>query len=190
MSIGDNRPSAAAEMRALDEPQTAKLLEVAMGTPWSVPVLLAAATGLRRGEVLGLRWADVDLEAGKLTVQQTLEETRAGLAFKLPKTAKSRRCIPIPGFAVATLRQHRAEQAKQKLRLGPAYKDHGLVCARTTGEPIRPDVLSHAFVKLVRQTGLPPVRFHDLRHSHASQLLKIGINPKVVSERLGHSTVG
>jgi integrase len=84
-------------MGALDEAQTAQLLVAAKGTPWHVPVLLAVATGLRRGEVLGLRWQDVDLEAGRLTVQQTLEETRSGLAFKPPKTAKSRRCVPIPG---------------------------------------------------------------------------------------------
>ena len=178
------------EMRALDEHQAARLLEVARDTALNVPVLLAVATGLRRGEVLGMRWQDVDLEAGRLTVQQTLEETRAGLAFKAPKTAKSRRCIPMPAFAVTALRQHRADQARVKLRLGPAYRDNGLVCARPTGDPIRPDSLSPAFAKLVRRAGLPAVRFHDLRHSHASQLLKQGVHPKVVSERLGHATVG
>jgi integrase len=178
------------EMRALDENQTARLLAVAEGTPLYAAVLLAVSTGLRRGEILGLRWQDVDLEGGRLTVQQTLEETRAGLAFKLPKTAKSRRCIPVPAFAVAALRQHRVEQAKLKLRLGPAYRDNWLVCARPTGEPIRPNSLSPAFAKLVRRAGLPTIRFHDLRHTHASQLLKIGTNPKIVSERLGHSTVG
>jgi integrase len=96
----------------------------------------------------------------------------------------------LPGFAIAALRQHRAEQAKLRLRLGPGYDDNGLVCARPTGQPIAPDTMSPYFVKLVRRTGLPPVRFHDLRHTHASALLKLGINPKVVSERLGHSTVG
>jgi integrase-like protein len=91
---------------------------------------------------------------------------------------------------VAALRLHRTDQAKVRLWLGPDYRDNGLVFARPTGEPIRPNSLSPAFAKLVQRAGLPQVRYHDLRHSHASQLLKIGTNPKIVSERLGHATVG
>ena len=178
------------EMLALDEAQTARLLSVARSTALYVPILLAASSGLRRGEILGLRWKDLDLATGLLTVQQTLEETRAGLTFKQPKTAKSRRCIPLPAFAVASLKQHRAEQGKVRLRLGPAYSDLDLVCANPLGGPMRPNSLSPAFAKLVRRGGLPSIRFHDLRHGHASQLLKQGVNPKVVSERLGHATVG
>jgi integrase len=178
------------EMPVLDEPQLAKLLELVRGSRLCIPVLLAIATGLRRGEILALRWRNVDLKAGTLAVRQALESTRDGLSFKQPKTQKSRRLVPLPPFAVEALREHRKRQAEERLRIGPAYKDHDLVCAAPDGRPWDPDSFSPAFAKFVRRSGLPPIRFHDLRHSHATLLLKHGIHPKVVSERLGHSTVG
>lgn len=121
---------------------------------------------------------------------QSLEQTREGLRFKYPKTDKSRRAITLPSFVVEILRRHKTEQAKQKLVLGPAYHDHGLVCARPDGPPIPPNTLSTNFATLIRRKKFPHVRFHDLRHSHGTQLLKHGIYPKVVSERPGHSKIG
>ncbi len=177
------------EMRALDEAATAKLLRAASDSRLSLPVLLAVTTGLRRGEILAVRWQDVDLQHSSLAVRQSLEQTRNGLAFKQPKTAKGRRVVALPTLTVEALKQHKVKQATTKLALGAVYQDHDLVCARDDGTPWPPDTFSSAFVGLVRRTSVPRIRFHDLRHTHATQLLRQGIHPKVVSERLGHATV-
>jgi integrase len=178
------------EMRALDEHETASLLSSLGGSRLYMPTLLAVSTGLRRGEILGLRWENVDLAASTLTVVQALEQTKEGLRFKSPKTHRSRRSIALLAMAVEALRSHRAGQAEEKLALGPAYDDHDLVCPRPDGGPWPPDVFSTAFAAFVRRSGMKPFRFHDLRHSHATHLLKAGVHPKVVSERLGHSAIG
>ena len=177
------------EMRALDDAPTAVLLTAAEGTSLHIPVLLAVTTGLRRGEVVGLRWSDVDLDAETLAVRQCVEQTKAGLSFKEPKTAKGRRVVAVPRITTEALRRHKAEQAKQRLLLGPAYHDQGLVCARPDGRIWAPQALSAAFSALAHRLHLP-IGFHGLRHSHATQLLKQGVHPKIVSERLGHATVG
>ena len=178
-------------MCALDDAATAKLLRAATGSRLAIPVTLAVATGLRRGEILALRWKDVDLERASLAVRQSLEQTRSRLcSFKQPKTTKGRRVVALPALAVDALRQHKIEQAKMKLALGGAYEDHDLVCARDDGRPWPPDAFSTAFGGLVRRSEVPAIRFHDLRHTHATQLLRQGVHPKIVSERLGHSTVG
>ena len=178
------------EMRALDEEGTSKLLVAFQRSRLCAPVWLAIMTGMRRGEILGLRWKDVDLEAGQLAVCQSLEETKSGLVFKQPKTQRSRRTIALPQLAVESLRRHKAQQAAERLAIGPGYRDNGLVFAGYEGEPWAPDAFSSAFAAQVRRTGLPHIRFHDLRHTHASQLLRQGVNAKVVSERLGHASVG
>jgi integrase len=178
------------EMAALDEKQTASLLQLARDTPLSIPILLAVTTGLRRGELLALRWEDLDLQAATLAVRRTLEQTHGALTFKQPKTPKSRRVVAVPRLTIDALRSHRSEQAKNRLLLGAAYQDDGLICAKPDGRPVDPRSVSHAFAALIRRSGLRRVRFHDRRHSHATQLLAQGIHPKVVSERLGHSTVG
>ena len=100
------------------------------------------------------------------------------------------RSVALPGVAVQALRRHNIEQAQERLRLGPAHEDNDLVCPRLDGGPWAPDSLSTAFADLIRRSDLPRVRFHDLRHSHATQHLRHGIHPKIVSERLGHSKVG
>lgn len=179
------------EMQVLEETQIGTLLKGAAAKSIYIPILLAVTTGMRRGEILGLRWNDLDLNAGTLAVCQSLEHTRSGgLKFKQPKTRRSRRVVALPGFARDALRKHRALQAKVRLLAGPDYKDNELVCARWDGNPRNPGALTRAFAKLIVDLGLPKIRFHDLRHSHATQLLREGIHPKVVSERLGHSTVG
>lgn len=180
---------AAKELRVLTAEQVDRLLEVAKGTPLSMAILLAVATGMRRGEILALRWQDVDLEAGTISVRRALEQTRAGLRFKEPKTAGSRRVVVLPTFAVEVLRRHRVVQAEQRLRAGPAWEDHDLVVTTPTGRPLVNN-LRRDFRTLLARAGLPPVRFHDLRHSHATWLLAQGVHPKIVSERLGHSQVG
>ncbi len=176
------------EMNILDEAQTGALIGAAESSRIGVTVLLAATTGMRRGEILALRWRDLDLERRTLSVVRTLEETKKGLSFKEPKTERSRRTIMLPQVSVEALRRHRAKQASDRLRAGRAWADHDLVCTDALGEPIRPDYLTHAFTKLVARLGLN-VRFHDLRHSHMSHLLAAGVHPKVASERAGHASV-
>jgi integrase len=178
------------EFRPLDEAQTARLVEAARGSRLFMPTLLAVATGMRRGEVLALRWCDVDFAANALAVCRSLEETREGLSFKQPKTQRGRRRVTLPGFAVDALRRHRTEQAAERLKLGPAYEDNELVCPCPDGRPWVPGSFSAGFIAFCRRRGFERLRFHDLRHGHATQLLQEGIHPKVVSERLGHSTIG
>ncbi len=177
------------EMRALDRRETAKLLAAAQGGRLYVPVLLAVTSGLRRGELLGLRWRDLDLENASLTVRQSLEETGAGLGFKQPKTARSRRRVPLGETTVAALKRQRAAQEQERLALGELYRDQGLVFTRPEGSPLSPAAFSLAFTRLVRKCGLAGTRLHDLRHTHASLLLAQGVHPKIVSERLGHASV-
>jgi len=180
---------ARAPVRTLDEEQTTRLLKTAQGTRLHVPVLVAVMTGLRRGKLLALRWSDMDLEAATLSVTQTLRVTHNGLVFAPPKTGKSRRLLALPPLVVEALREHRRRQLEDRLRLGPVWQEHGLVFPGPDGRPWHPATLSCSFRELCKRAGME-IRFHDLRHSHATQLLKAGVHPKIVNEWLGHSTVG
>jgi integrase len=176
-------------MAILTMEQSARLLEGIEHTRVYGPVLLALATGMRRGEVLALRWKNVDLDRATLRVMESLEQTRAGLRFKAPKTERTR-AITLPAFAVENLRRLKRSQAEELLMLGIRQSGETLVCARADGFPLQPRSLTHQFTYLVsRAKDLPRVRFHDLRHSHATQLLLAGVHPKVAQERLGHSTI-
>lgn len=178
------------EMVTLSPEQSRRLLDVIGHTRVYWPVLLALATGMRRGEVFALRWKHVDLERGSLRVMESLEQTRAsGLRFKSPKTDRTR-VITLPAFAVEELRRLKRQQAEELLTLGVRQSDETLVCARADGEPLQPQSLTHQFTRLMsRIPDLPRVRFHDLRHSHATQLLLAGVHPKVAQERLGHASI-
>jgi integrase len=178
------------EMRALDEAETANLLSLLSASRLYMPVMLAVTTGLRRGEILGLRWSNADLATRTVTVVQSLEQTKEGVRLKSPKTHRGLRSIALPEMVVEALRSHRAKQAEERLALGPAYDDNDLVCPRPGGAPWPPDMFSTAFAAFVRRSRMKAFRFHDLRHTHATQLLKAGVHPKVVSERLGHSAIG
>lgn len=176
-------------MTTLDTEQAAQLLRTIRHTRVYWPALLALATGARRGEVLALRWRNVDLHRGTLSVVESLEQTQSGLRFKAPKTEKVRN-VTLPAFAIDELRRLKLAQAEDLLRLGVRQTGATLLCARADGEPLQPRSLTHEFARLVRQAkDLPRLRFHDLRHSHATQLLAAGVHPKVAQERLGHSTI-
>jgi len=176
------------EMRALTEAETVWLMTAAQGLELATPVLLAVTCGLRRGEVLAVGWRDVDLEAGTLTVRRSLEQTPAGLAFKEPKNRKPR-MIDLPSLMIEELVRRREEAERQRRDLGERLRRDDLVVARPDGSPWRPDSFTPAFRKFLERAGLEGLRFHDLRHTHATQLLRQGVNPKIVSERLGHSSV-
>ncbi len=176
------------EMSALNEAETAWLLEVARGTRFYLPILLAVTSGMRRGEFLGLRWHDIDLQAGILAVRRSVEETKAGVCFKSPK-GKQGRQIALMQTTIDALMDHLRLQAEQRTTAGSAYRNEDLVCSREDGSLWKPSTFTADFKRIAKRAGLK-VRLHDLRHSHASQLLVNGVHPKVVSERLGHSTVG
>jgi integrase len=177
------------EMETYTPEQSAQHLESIKDTRTYWPVLIALATGMRRGEVLALRWKNIDLDRGTLRVMQSLEQTKNGLRFKDTKTGKAR-AIVLPTYAVEELRRHKREQAEELLKLGIRQTGENLVCCREDGEPLQPRSLTHHFTMLRKRTnGLPKLRFHDLRHTHATQLLADGVHPKVAQERLGHSTI-
>jgi integrase len=151
--------------------------------------VLANLLGLRRAEVLGLRWDDVDLDAERLQVTQTLQRVEGSLQLLPPKTRHCRRTVPLPPPCVEALRQHRARQDREHLALGPAWTDSGLVFTTTIGTPIEPDNLRRSWDKVREATGDPQARFHDLRHTCVSLLLDAGSPPHVVREIVGHSAI-
>jgi integrase len=151
---------------------------------------LAAMTGLRRGELCGLRWADVDLDAGRLVVRRTITTVDHEPVEGDVKTARSRRGVDLDEETVRVVRQHQTGQLEQRVLMGAGYTDRDLVFAAPDGAPWNPDSIGRAFARAVARTELPRIRLHDLRHSHATHLLAAGQNPKLVSDRLGHATVG
>lgn len=176
------------EMQALDEAHTVWLFEAARGTRLYGPILFTATTGVRRGEVLGVQWADMDLDCGTVSIRRSVQQTRqGGVVFKVPKNNKPR-VIDMPALLVEALREHRADQQRSQALQGDAWEDRGLVFPREDGSIWKPEQFSDAYFAFTRKIGVR-VRFHDLRHSHASQLLRQGVPVKVVSERLGHSDV-
>lgn len=150
---------------------------------------------MRRGELLGLKWQDIDLEQGTLQVRRILTRIPTKLPGKgfeeaEPKTDKGRRSIVLPSFAVEALRQHRLRQREAKLKAGLAWQDHGYVFCTPIGTHLNPtrDVLD-VLKSFLKQAGLPDIRFHDLRHSSATMLLGMKVHPKIVQEILGHSQI-
>src|SRR5262249_1188139 len=145
--------------------------------------------GLRRGEIAALQWKHVDLEHRQIAVVHSAEQTKAGIRYKPPKSGRSR-TVAMSEMVTAELRAHRVAQAHGLLTLGLRISDDTFVVAQADGRPIQPNSLSHEWVRQIGKTGLPRIRYHDLRHAHATHLLSSGVHPKVASERLGHSKVG
>ena len=146
---------------------------------------------MRQAELLGLKWRDIDLEDAGLQVRATLQKVGGMFIFTAPKTQRSRRRVAMTATAVEALKRHRTRQARERLALGPAWQDNDLVFPDAVGGPMEGRyVLRHYFRPLLRRAGLPPIRFHDFRHTTATLMLTQGIHPKVVSEMLGHTTIG
>lgn len=177
------------EMNVWTPEQIRRFFQTAEDRRFYIAYVLAIYTGMRRGEILGLKWSDIDFERCVIHVQRTLYKTKEKIIFQEPKTRGSKRSIVISSSVIAALRRHRAKQNEIRLKLGPAYKDHDLVLASWTGSPVDPSDMNKDFRAAIRLAGVPAIRFHDLRHTHATLLLQLGEHPKVVAERLGHASV-
>jgi integrase len=175
------------EMAVLDTDATAKLIEQARGTALFAPILLGALCGLRRGEIVALKWSSVDLAAGSLSVVASMEQTRTGTRLKAPKNGKGRN-VAMPSLLIEELRRYRLAESERLLAVGVRLTDEHNVALREDGNQWTPLQLTHAFRTFALQHRVA-IRFHDLRHSHATQLLVSGIHPKVAQERLGHSSI-
>lgn len=177
------------EQQILTIEQVTQLLELIKGNwYYEVPVVLGVLVGLRRGEILGLRWTDIDFINKTITIANTQQKVKGEVIFKEPKTAKSKRTIAITDDIIDVLKRHKKAQAQLKLAYdGEWGNDIDLVCTRENGKPITPTVLSTSFKNYLIRNGLPGIRFHDLRHTNATIMLAAGIHVKAAGNRLGHS---
>lgn len=178
------------EINIMSADEINTFLEAAKDTPYYTIFYLALFTGMRRSELLALRWSDVDLMLCQVYVIRSLHQLKNGtILFRQPKSDKSRRMIALTPSTALILREYRENQASIKLLQGLPLSNEHLVFSQLDGSPYRPDTITHAWIKLVRKKGLKGIRLHDARHSHASLMLKQGIHPKIVQERLGHSSI-
>ncbi len=173
----------------VDPMMASRIVAALQGSAVELPGMMAIATGMRRGEILGLRWADLGQDLHQAQVRRTLHTTGRGLAFSEPKTRKSRRAVALPEILRPCLSRARLEQALRRSK-APGWQDLDLVIDRKDGGPLHPATLSSRWRLFLARSGLPHIRFHDLRHAHATLMLLKGVHPKVVSERLGHASVG
>lgn len=178
------------DMRVLNRDQAATLLQATEGTDLGDVVLMAVNGGMRLGELLGIRWSDLDLGTGELRIQQTAIRLGGGVVtFGQPKTHRSRRAVTVSTSVLEMLRRRRGQQVDAARLAGPAYVNQGLVFADALGGVLDQDRLRRQFYAALAEHHLPRIRLHDLRHTAATLLLGLGVHPKIVSERLGHSTV-
>lgn len=186
------------EMQPLTLEQSQRLLQTLRGHRWEALYTLALATGLRRGEILGLKWQDIDMTAGKLQVQRILSRILAHPAEPghthvyveaEPKTQRSRRSIEIAPFALSALQHHQEKQMAAKQQAGEQWQNHDYVFCTAEGKHLNPNHVVDDLKRLLKKAGLPNIRFHDLRHSVASLLFAMEVHPKIVQELLGHSNI-
>ncbi len=178
------------EMATLTEDQARAFVHAAKTDRLEALYVLALTSGMRQGELLALRWRDVDLKTGTILVRATLQKTADGFTYAPPKTKRSRRKITLTSIAIEALSRHHARQSKERLALGSAWQDRDLVFPNTVGDPIqKSNLIYQSFRPLLERAGLPLIRFHDLRHTAATLMLLQGVHPKVVSEMLGHASI-
>jgi len=175
--------------RGLTVPQARATLKAAAEHRLSSLYVLALCLGLRRGELLGLRWEDIDLDGEKLEVVQTLQRVAGRLQFVRPKTEDSERTVPLPSICVEALREHRRRQFAERSDRWPDWEDHGLVFPSRRGTPMEPDNLRRSWGAIRKSAGLGDMRFHDLRHTCVTLLLNLGVPPQVVRDIVGHSDI-
>ena len=176
-------------MHALNADQAVQLLNAVRGDELESLYVLAITTGMRQGELLGLRWSDIDWNASRLHLRHTLSRMKGEWWLGQPKTDKSRRAIDLTEPSLAMLRAHRLRHAERLLAIGHRLRDEDFMFTDATGEPLHGrHVTCRSFYPILQAAGLPKVRFHDLRHTAATLMLASGVPVKVVSEMLGHST--
>ena len=178
------------QMASMDADEATRFLVAAESTPYRDVFFVALYTGLRRSEVLALRWPEVDLDRCTLNVVAGLHRlTGQGLVLLPTKTARSRRQVSITEEVVDVLHQVRGQQMVRRMALGSPWQDNGFVFTKPDGSPLDPEKVTKAFAKVAKEAGFSGIRLHDLRHSHASLMLKAGASPKAISERLGHASI-
>jgi len=179
-----------AEINIMSEGEIQTFLEAARQTAYFHLYNTILFTGLRRSEVLALRWSDVDLLLSQISVSRSIHQLRDGsYIFRQPKSAKGRRTVALSPSATQVLQEHREKTTIERLLNSSPLKDSDLVFSKNDGSPIRPDTITRAWSDLARKCGISASRLHDARHSHASIMLKMGVHPRIVQERLGHSTI-
>ncbi|WP_070120421.1 site-specific integrase [Bacillus marinisedimentorum] len=168
--------------------ETQKFLQYTFNYRYYIAYLLAINTGMRKGEILGLRWRDINFEENIIYINQILEPD--GKVFKSgAKTSSGVRSIHISRHLLLQLKKEKVERNQERLKIGSSYNDNDLVVCTKYGNPVDPPSFSKRFKELSAKAGLPVIRFHDLRHTHATMLIQQNVNPKVISERLGHSNI-
>ncbi|WP_409967339.1 tyrosine-type recombinase/integrase [Bengtsoniella intestinalis] len=178
------------EATTLSPTDTLTLLEGCRGQPIYLPVFLAVTLGLRRGEVLALQWDDVDMHHATLTVRHSALFTEDGFSLQPTKTKNSRRTLLIPQALMIALESALSKQQDIATIAGRGYNPYNLVCCREDGTPLTTNALQHRFKDALEQAQLPPIRFHDLRHTNATLMLRNAVPAKIVSSMLGHSSIG
>jgi len=177
-------------MQTWDEDDITRFLEAIRKTPYFALFHTALFTGMRRSELLALRWCDVDFIYSQIYVTRSLHHLRDGsYVFTQPKSDSSRRNIALSPSAILVLQDYYEKRKLERALLGIPLKDDDLVFSTPEGKPLRPNTVSRTWTMLAARAGLKVIRFHDARHTHASLMLKQGIHPKIVQERLGHSTI-
>ena len=178
------------DAQTITSEQATKLLEVARGSRLEALLLVAVTTGMRRGELLALHWEDVDFDKGVIYVRRTMSWIKGyGYKESEPKTKSGRRQIVLPAVALEALKMHRIYRDEMRVKAGARWSENGIVFCNIYGGSFNPNKVLLLFGELLKEAGLPHMRFHDLRHSAATILLMAGIHPKVVQERMGHSTI-
>ena len=178
-------------MQTLSVEEVSRFLDAARDTDYYVYFTTLLYTGLRRGELLALRWRNMDLRNGRLSVVETAYRLGNGeYRIKEPKTPQSRRTVILPPSLIGLLKVYRFDQELLRIQVGISLNADDFVFIRPDGSPINPNAITLAFGRIIRKAGIREVRIHDLRHTHATLMLKAGIHPKVVSERLGHANIG
>lgn len=186
------------EMRILTVEEQEKFLNAIQNHRNSTALTMSLACGLRQGEILGLRWRDVDVKQGIIHIRQSLQRVKSydsgstaktKLEYGEPKSERSKRSIPIPTDVLKELLEYRKRQMEEKLLLGQAYQDNDLVFCIMNGKPYDPRSFNYIFKRLVKKAGIPDANLHALRHTFATRLLESNVHPKVVQELLGHSNI-
>ncbi|EJY55883.1 integrase family protein [Alicyclobacillus hesperidum URH17-3-68] len=177
------------EMKTWSEHEVTKFLDAARSSRYYMVFALLLGTGMRLGEVLGLQWKDVDWQTGKVHVQRSFTHGMKGYVFQPPKTKKGNRAIKLAASTLADLHLHKIKQQEERQSAGDLWEENDLIIATELGRPTMPHNIRMAFNRIVNKSGVPRIRIHDLRHTHATLLLLKGIHPKVVSERLGHEDI-